>query len=159
MWCVIPSKRRNEVLKTRHLSVPLDGFSKCACRIFSSASLCKPPLIDAQQPPHVSPFSTLPHSFFRSIRSEGHTGVNTVPTSCGASLLREWNVQVRAPAPPRVPAATEDCSCVGHNLLTLGGQSSRDMCNSLKRKRPACFRQKQKHFGLFMPLVLYWLHL
>lgn len=41
------------------------------------------------------PLATLSLLFFRSIHSEGHTGVNTVPISCGGSLLREWNVQVR----------------------------------------------------------------
>lgn len=48
---------------------------------------------------------------------------------------------------PCASSHSEDWACVCHNLPTLGGQSSRDMCNSLKRKRPACFRRKQKHFS------------
>ena len=44
----------------------------------------------------ISPRATLSLLFFRSTHSGGRTGVNTVPTSCGDSLLREWDVQVRA---------------------------------------------------------------
>lgn len=35
-----------------------------------------------------------PHLYYRSTRFEVRTGVNTVPTSCGVSSLREWGVQV-----------------------------------------------------------------
>lgn len=43
----------------------------------------------------VTPFLFfLPPLCCRSTRFEVHTGVNTVPTSCGVSSLREWGVQV-----------------------------------------------------------------
>ena len=40
------------------------------------------------------PLATLSLLFFRSIHSEGHTGVNTVPTSCGGSLPKGSGAQV-----------------------------------------------------------------
>lgn len=71
----------------------------CMRKTFSELSLCSLSLSSCSICQAICLLRILKDLFFpllycRSTHSEAHTGVNTVPTSCGDSLLREWGVQV-----------------------------------------------------------------
>ena len=99
-WFITISKTKRKSSSERNFKC-LTPFNQgfCTCNhivpLHTNCDLCMSALM-GNNLMYGFPLATLSLLFFRSIHSEGHTGVNTVPISCGGSLLREWNVLVRA---------------------------------------------------------------